>query len=331
MIIKSYDTKNFVEGKIFLFHGQNDGQKSIVINDFFRPKFKEKSSVNTYFEKDILKDKENFFSSIFSGSFFEEKKLIIIKEATENLRGIVEEITEKEIKDVTIILFSSILEKKSKLRNLFEKDKSLISVAFYPENNQSLVLFANNFFKEKKISISYETVNILVNKVSGNKENLISELNKIEMYLKNKKSISKEEIDKLTNITENNDISEVIDNCLAKNYTKISNLMNENNFSSDDTIIFIRIFLNKAKRLLNLLYNYSIEKDVNKVISNSKPPIFWKDKDIVKKQIKNWNIRQTENLISEINDVELLIKKNTVNSYFILLDFIFSKSKITNN
>ena len=71
------------------------------------------------------------------------------------MRGVVEEITEKEIKDVTIILFSSILEKKSKLRNLFEKDKSLISVAFYPENNQSLVLFANNFLK-KKISISYE-------------------------------------------------------------------------------------------------------------------------------------------------------------------------------
>ena len=325
MIIKSFEFKNNLSHNLFLFHGQNDGHKEDLINNLIKPKYK--TNIHNYTEKEILNNLDNFYNLIFTNSFFEEKKLIIIKDASDKIRPEIENIIQKKIDDILIILISSILDKKSKLRNLFEKDKKLVSVPFYLENNQTLLGLANKFFKEKKISISFETINILVNKANGERRLLKNELEKIEMYLKNKNNISSNEINKLTNTGENHDIGELVDNCLAKNNKHIKYIMNENNFSSEDSIVIIRTFLFKAKRLLNLLDIFNVHKNIDQTIASSKPPIFWKDKDVVKKQIKSWTLDQVKKLILEINEIELLIKTNAQNSIFILSDFILNKSK----
>ena len=325
MIVKSFELKNNLKKSFFLLHGHNDGQKETIINDLFKINYKD--STYLYFEKEILSNINDFYNSILSQSFFDNEKLIIIKDASEKIRNEIENLIQKKIDNVKIILVSAVLDKKSKLRNLFEKNESLVSVAFYLENNQSLLNLANKFFKDKKISISYETINILVQRSRGERKLLMNELEKIEIYLKNRTRITSEEINKLTNINENYDISELVDNCLAKNKKQIEILMNENNFGQEDLIIIIRTFLYKSKRLLNLINDFTIQKNIEKTISSAKPPIFWKDKDIVKKQIKSWSLDKVKKLILEINEVEFLIKTNSQNSTHILSDFIINKSK----
>ena len=325
MIVKSFELKNNLKKSFFLLHGQNDGQKETIINDLFKINYKDNTYL--YFEKEILSNINDFYNSILSRSFFDDDKLIIIKDASEKIRNEIENLIQKKIDNVKIILVSAALDKKSKLRNLFEKNESLVSVAFYLENDQSLLNLANKFFKDRKISISYETINILVQRSNGERKLLMNELEKIEIYLKNRTRITSEEINKLTNINENYDISELVDNCLAKNKKQIEILMNENNFGQEDLIIIIRTFLYKAKRLLNLINDFTIQKNIEKTISSAKPPIFWKDKDIVKKQIKSWSLDKVKKLILEINEVEFLIKTNSQNSTHILSDFIINKSK----
>ena len=325
MIVKSFELKNNLKKNYFLFHGYNDGHKETIINDLFKANYKENTYL--YFEKEILSNINDFYNSILSQSFFDDKKLVIIKDASEKIRNEIENLIQKNIDNVKIILVSAVLDKKSKLRNLFEKNESLVSIAFYLENDQSLLNLANKFFKDRKISISYETINILVQRSNGERKLLMNELEKIEIYLKNRTRITSEEINKLTNINENYDISELVDNCLAKNKKQIEILMNENNFGQEDLIIIIRTFLYKAKRLLNLINDFTIQKNIEKTISSAKPPIFWKDKDIVKKQIKSWSLDKVKKLILEINEVEFLIKTNSQNSTHILSDFIINKSK----
>ena len=325
MIVKSFELKNNLDHNIFLFHGQNDGHKEDLINNLIKPKYK--TNTYNYTEKEILNNLENFYNLIFTNSFFEENKLVIIKNVSDKIRPEIENIIEKETDNVLIILISDTLDKKSKLRNLFERNSTIVSVPFYLENNQTLVGLASKFFKEKKISISYETINVLVNKSNGERKLLLNELEKIEMYSKNKTNISSSEINMITNIDKNHDIGELVDNCLAKNNKHIKYIMNENNFSSEDSIIIIRTFLFKSKRLLNLLDIFNVHKNIDQTIASSKPPIFWKDKDVVKKQIKSWTLDQVKKLILEINEIELLIKTNAQNSIFILSDFILNKSK----
>jgi len=328
MILKTHDLNNNINAKIFLFHGVNEGQKEEVIEKKFKPVFGE--NVFKYYEKEIFSDIENFYNQVLSKSFFEKNKLIIIKDASDKIKDEIEILKSKKLDEIKIVLVCNILDKKSKLRNLFEKEKDLVSIAFYSDTNQTLTAITKSYFLSKNISISQESIDLLVNRANGERKNLNNELTKIESYLINKKKVDVEEIHALTNLSENYSINELVDNCLVKNKNKTIYILNENNFSFEDTIIIIRTFLIKTKRLMKLNQNLQKSKNIEKTIVSFKPPIFWKDKEVVKKQIKIWTLDKTYKLIKEINNVELNIKKNSINSLNILSDFILNTSE-TNN
>ena len=327
MIIKSYELNKIDvnTNKIFLLYGQNEGLKNEITKKYFINKFK--GNIYRYDEKEITDNNSDFFNVILSRSFFEEKKLFIISRVTDKLNSIIEEIIEKDIEDITIILNASILDKKSKLRKLFEKNKKIVCVPVYEDNAQTLILIARDFFKVNKISISQETINLLIDRSRGDRGNLINELNKIESYIKTHKIVSSEEIIKLTDLAENYNVSELLDNCLSKNSKKTINILNENNFSFEDCILIIRSFSNKLKRLQKIQKEYQKNKNLDSIISSFKPPIFWKDKDIVRKQVNKNDLEKIEDMIFKTNDIELLIKKNSDNAINIVSDFIINTSK----
>ena len=308
----------------FLLYGANQGQKNELIEKKFKKNLK---NVYNYEESEILNNEENFFNSVLSKSFFENEKLVIISRASDKIKKIIEEIIEKKIEDLTI----NILEKKSKLRNFFEKNKETICVAFYEDTHQTLMTIANNFFRENKISISQQAINLIVERTRGDRQNLSNELEKMQSFVKNKKNIEIKDILKITNLAENYDVSELIDSCLAKKNKKTINILNENNYALEDCILIIRTFLIKTKRLLKLSRELESEKNIENVIASYKPPIFWKDKQIIKLQINIWSSNNLENLIYKINEVELLIKKNSINSVNILSDFIIEQASQINN
>ena len=328
MILKTFNLDKDINAKIFLFHGVNDGQKDEIIKNKFIPIFGD--NVFKYYEKEILSNIENFYNQILSKSFFENEKLIIIKDASDKIKEHIEVLKKRISDDIKIIIISNLLDKKSKLRNLFEKDNDLVAIAFYSDNNQTLSSISKSFFLKKNISISQESINLLVNRAYGERKSLNNELQKIEGFLSNKNKISIEEIHALTNLSENYSINELVDNCLAKNRQKTIYILNENNFSFEDAIIIIRTFLIKTKRLIKLYQNLQVNKNIDKTIISFKPPIFWKDKQLVESQIKIWTLDRTYKLIEEINKVELNIKKNSINSLNILFDFILSTVKSNN-
>ena len=326
MILKSFELNkiNLKTQKFFLLYGENEGFKLQAIKKEFENKFL--GETQTYEEKEILNNENAFFDSINSKSFFEKEKLIIINRCTDKLKDTIEEIVEKKIIDIKIILNAGILEKKSKLRSFFEKSKEGVCIPFYADSAQTLSAIVNNFFREKKISISQQTINLLVDRCRGDRQNLNNELDKISNYSLNRKNINLDEILKLTNLAENYNASELIDGCLSKNLKKTVNILNENNYSAEDCILITRTFLIKLKRLFKIKKELELTKNIDNVITAFKPPIFWKDKETVKQQVGKWHLNQIENLIFETNEIELLIKKNSVNSLNILSDFIINKA-----
>jgi len=331
MIIKSFeiakiDLKN---KRFFLLYGANEGHKNEVIENNFKKKYLEKTYY--YDENEILNNQDNFFNEILSKSFFESEKLIIVNRASDKIKELLEEIIEKNIEDVVIVLNAGILEKKSKLRSLFEKNKVTVCIPFYEDNNQTLSTIISVFFRSKKIPISQQSINLIVERSRGDRKNLNNELDKVESFIKNKNKIEISDLLKLTNLAENYNVSELIDNCLAKNQKRTINILNENNYSLEDCILVIRTFLIKSKRLLKLCEQAQSNKDIDAIISGFKPPIFWKEKEIIKQQIRSWSYKGVLNLIFEINDIELLIKKNSNTSVNIMSDFIIGQATTSNN
>jgi len=324
--VKDFNINNVNNSNIFLFYGLNEGLKNEILSKYFLNNFK--GSLSRYEEKDIFENLENFYETIYTKSFFDNEKVIILSRVSDKSEKIISEILNKNLDSIKIILFSSILDKKSKLRNLFEKEKKLICTAFYEDNSFVLSKIAMNFFREKKISISNEAINFLVDRMGGDRNNLNNELIKIELYTAISKKINIEQLKILTNLSENYSISELVDNCLAGNSKRLCHILNENNFSSEDCILILRTILNKSKRNLKIRINYEKNDNLENAISQSKPPIFWKEKEIVKKQISNSSIKKIEQLIYKINSIEKMVKINSQNSIYIVSDFLLNEAVV---
>ena len=331
MIYKSFELGKIKlnNHKFYLFYGENEGLKDETIKNLFERNYQDK--IQRYEEKEILDNIESFFNGVLTKSFFDNKKLIIISRATDKIRKTIEDLMEKNPEDIQIILNSKNLEKKSTLRKFFEKEKSIVCVPFYEDNNQTLNSIISLFFRNKKIPISQQLINILVERSRGDRKNLNNELEKIENFSLNKKNLNIEEIIKLTNLADNYSASELVDHSLAKNTRKAVTILGENNYSDEDNIIIVRTLLAKLKRLVKIHELIDKKDDIDQAISSFKPPIFWKDKPLVTQQARSWKKWELKNLIYKSNEIELLIKKNSASGKNILSDFIINNSKKTNN
>ncbi|MBD1155866.1 DNA polymerase III subunit delta [Pelagibacterales bacterium SAG-MED16] len=322
MIIKSFELEKIISlnFSIHLIYGNNEGIKQDIVSNFYKKNYE--GEVFKYDEQDVLTNKDEFISSLLNKSLFETEKLIIISRGTDKLTTVINELLDRKEIGAKIIIKSSNLEKKSKLRNLFEKEKNVICTPVYEDDSRSLNFIINNFLKDYKLSLSQEIKNILIERSNGDRINLKNELSKLKNLSITKKKLSIEDVLKLSNLAENYSVFELSDNYLAKNSKKVSNILNENNYSSDDCILIIRTILNKSKRLLKIRNEVDNNKNIDQVISTIKPPIFWKEKEIVKKQAQSRSTNEVKNIIFKINDLEALVKKNTANSMLFVSNFI---------
>lgn len=322
MILKYFDFKkiNLKTQKFILLYGNNQGHKEEFLNENLKPILPK--NIYSYDETEVLKNIDDFQQTIFNKSFFDNDKLIIINRISEKSLKIIEEISNKEFNDIFFILLGGSLDNKSKIRKFFEKEINTVCIPFYEDNIQSLNLFTQKFIKKRKINISQQALNIIIERARGDRINLKNELEKIESFLLNKNKIDLNDILKLSNLSENYEISDLVDNCLSKNKKKIINILNENNFSNDESITISRIFLNKAKKILKLSEEYENNKDIELTISSAKPPIFWKEKEMTKRQIYKWSPKNIKELIYKLNEVELQIKNNMNNSNNLITNFI---------
>ena len=159
MILKSFELNKIKlnDYNYYLFYGNNEGLKEELRKNLFEKNYI--GEIHRYEEKEILDNKNDFHSSIFTKSFFDNEKLIIINRATDKIKDVIEELIERNLQDVLFILNSKNLEKKSILRKFFEKEKSTVCSPFYEDNNQTLNSLISQFFRAKKIPISQLLIN----------------------------------------------------------------------------------------------------------------------------------------------------------------------------
>ena len=322
MIVKNFELNKKIVNKydFFLLYGKNEGLQNEIIKSQFLKNFE--GQIDKYDEIEFLKNNEIIITNLLSKSFFDSKKILIISRTSDKITKAVEAIEQRGMTDVKIIIKSGVLEKRSKLRNYFEKNSNLITIPFYEDNIISLTSVVIAFINKHKIKLSRESINLLVNRACGDRENLKIELDKILYYSQSNNKIEFEHVQKLTNLAENYGVSELADSCLSRNKKNVSKILNENNYSDDDCILILRTLLAKSKRLLTIIKKFNETENLDSAISNLKPPIFWKEKESVKKQAITWKIDELKSKIYKINEIEFLVKSNSGKSLNLISDFI---------
>ena len=326
MIVKHFqlNEKNLLQKNFFLIYGNNRGLIQEITHDIIKTTINK--NVHKYQEDDILKNENDFLEKIFNKSFFDNDKIFIIKKSTDKILNIIEKIVSKNLSEIFFIFLSETLEKKSKLRNFFEKDKKLICIPVYEDNLKTLNDIAIRFINENKINISRQAIDVITQRASGDRINLINELNKIESYTTKKKKINLEDVLKITNLTDNYSISHFVDQSLLKNKNRMKKILNENIFNTEDCIVIIKTFLLKLKKLKKIKRSLIEGKNIDYIFSTYKPPIFWMDKETIQNQLKELSLNQINLLIKKINILELLIKKNSHISKKLINNFILERS-----
>ncbi len=324
MIVKSYEVGkiDISKYKIYLFYGKNEGLQIDLIDKYFLNKFT--GQINKYEENEFINNLNNIYSEIQTKSLFQNQRIFIISRVTEKFLKIAEEISNIDLDEIIIILKCSSLEKKSKLRNFFEKNDKFITIPVYEDNLNNLLSITQQFLIHNKIKLSKESINLIIGRASGDRNNLKKELNKIYNYSLTNNKIDFQTLEKLTNLAENHEVGDLVNNYLSKNIKNVSKILNENSYTDEDCILILRTLLNKSKRLLEIMRKNDDVKNIDKVMLGARPPIFWKEKESIKKQVNSWEICDLKAKIYKINEIEALIKKNSKNSLNIVSDFLIN-------
>ena len=324
MIVKSYEVGkiDISKYKIYLFYGKNEGLQIDLIDKYFLNKFT--GQINKYEENEFINNLNNIYSEIQTKSLFQNQRIFIISRVTEKFLKIAEEISNIDLDEIIIILKCSSLEKKSKLRNFFEKNDKFITIPVYEDNLNNLLSITQQFLIHNKIKLSKESINLIIGRASGDRNNLKKELNKIYNYSLTNNKIDFQTLEKLTNLAENHEVGDLVNNYLSKNIKNVSKILNENSYTDEDCILILRTLLNKSKRLLEIMRKNDDVKNIDKVMLGARPPIFWKEKESIKKQVNSWEICDLKAKIYKINEIEASIKKNSRNSLNIVSDFLIN-------
>ena len=337
MIIKSYELKKnktkILKNNLFLLYGENFGLKK-DIRKFIIAEIEnedDKIEILSLYEKEIIDNQENFYSLIYSGSLFSNKKIISIYEASDKIHEKINEVYNKYPKDVFIIIFSGVLEKKSKLRTFFEKNEKTFCIPCYLDNERDLETLAQLELKKNNITLSREVINLLIEKSNSDRNNLRNEIEKIKSYSLTKKNIELDEIKSLINFSGDYKSDNLVNECLCGNISQYKKIISELYASTVNQIFLLRILSNKIQRLLKIKEQANKSENIDTLINNSKPTIFWKEKPLVKKQLNLWSLDDLKKMIDDINSTELLCKKNPQISNSIFFNFFSEICKKANN
>lgn len=309
MIHKSYLLEQNLESiykyKIFLFYGENHGLKR-DFKEKIRILNKDKEILNL-FQEEILKNKDMLFNEINTQSLFNKERIFLINEADDKIIDLISEI-DNSIKDEKIYIFSNILEKKSKLRNYFEKSKNCGISACYADNEITIKKIILNKLREYK-GLTNDLVNLIIRNTGTDRNKINNEIDKIKSCFSNKKI----EIDKITsllNLKVNEDFNQLKDEALNGNRSKTNKLLASTVFEGENNVYYLNLInqrINKLREINELKKN---EKNVEIIVNNLRPPIFWKDKAIIIEQSNKWNEKKIHNILKKTYHIELQVKSN---------------------
>ena len=323
MILKSYIVEQNLnilnEYQAVLLYGENDGIKDDVKNKL--KTLNSDSEIVTFFENEIIKNKNILYENIINESLFNEKKLIIIQSATDKIFNEILECLEKFRKNIKIYIFCENLDKKSKLRNLFEREKKLAILPCYDDNEKTLINYVSkNLFGYK--GLTGEIIDLIITNSGSNRKIIKSEIIKVKDFFV-EKLINKEQLLEILNIRNDVNFEEIRDNALGGKKEKTNRLLSEVDLANEESFFYLN---NINFRILKLIEIHKANKNFSnyeKTLNNLKPPIFWKDKPVYLEQLKKWNLNKLNKTANKISETEILMKKNSyIRNDLVIKDFI---------
>ena len=310
MIYKSYllenNTKSIYSQKAFLFYGENEGLKS-EFKKIIKTENSRSQSLN-FNQEEIIKNSNLLINEITNKSLFEDSKIIFIDQVNDKILNILDEELIKSLDKEMIFLFTGILDKKSKIRNYFEKSNFCGITACYKDNEITIKKIISEKLNKFK-GLTPQILNLIIDNTGLDRNKINNEIEKIESCFLDK-IIDANKLELLLNIRANDDFNQLKDDALNGNKVNTNKLLGDTVFEPENNIFY----LNSINQRINRLKEMEELKDKNSnlevLLSNLKPPVFWKDKPMLIEQSKKWNKNKIQDALNKTYKAEIEIKSN---------------------
>ena len=324
MILKSFEVENNIKSilnyKFILIYGENIGLKEALKKNIVNAN--NKAEIVNIYQEDIAKNKDVILNEVKNVSLFTEEKIIVINQVNEKIISDIEDLRDSK-ENIKIILIAELLDKKSKLRSLFEKTSNLAAIPCYNDTEITLRKLIQIELKNFK-NLNPNTINMILNYSNLNRKTILNNIEKIKSFYE-KRILSEDTLEILLNADRNEVFENIRDAALNGDKVKLNNLLGNFTFANEDTYLYLNMINYRLIKLLDILKlnenNQSIELTINKM----RPPIFWKDKPIFLKLLKKWDKQSIIGALEYLREVEKKMKNNSaINNLTII------KNSITN-
>ena len=332
MIFKSYQIRENFEvinnKKSILIYGENLGLKN-DIKEFFKKKYK-KTEIISFFQNEIIKNKNTLLNETFNVSLFNSQKTIIIFETSEKITATIKEIVEKKEKGYKIILLAGELEKKSKLRNIFEKDNELAIIACYSDTEITLRNYVSSMLKQYE-NLDNNIIDLIIENSNKDRNIIKNEIDKIKNCFP-EKEIKTQELPDLLNYREIKDFEEMRNVTFTGNKEKLADLLSYAKFSNEDVIYYMSSLINRLKKIQETLKISEEGRNLEESLNLLKTKVFWKDKSRFIDEVKRFDMNKIDQTLQKLKEMEILVKtQSKINSEVILKNFLVSLCNIQSN
>ena len=315
MKIKSYQIEECIKKSKFcsyLIYGQNKGlvkEKINKIKEIFSNINKEVETIKLT-NDEIKENPEKLYNEFNTFSLSRNKKLLHILNVKDDIKNIIEETINPN--PFCLVLFESgELTPKSKIRKLFEKEKFLSILPCYYDTENDIKELIDKFFKNNNISISNSLKSILATQLGSERNIIKNELEKIVLFLKNKKKFNERDI--LNCVSDNYyfNFSDLNYSICDGNLIRLDKTIKQLYLEGVNPITLLR---STAKHFQKILFvNEKIENglNINDSLKLLKPPIFFLYINQFKQHIKSWKTKLCYKVIERIFDAERHCKLNS--------------------
>ena len=313
-----------------LLYGQDYGlisdRSSLIINSFLNNLDEKQNSLNIIdiSNSNLLQNPESLEMEVSSISLLSRKKIVRIKDASDALMKIIDDYFVYSHPDCLIILLSDSLSPRSKIRKFFEVHNDAVILPCYSDDKKSIISLISRALKKEDIIIDEKDIELFANYLGIDRLITKAEIEKAILYAGKEKKLNANDITSFISDQASLGIDELYDYSLNGDLEGAYRVLNRIQKEGVPAIQIIRSFIRQMQSLYRIIHALAISSNINSILDNFKPPIYFKRKDNVRAHTQKWSFDKLNKALLLLESAEVSCKSPKSNPSIIAKQAILS-------
>ena len=289
--IDKYIKKPDTTIKVFLVYGSNEGLQAEYVKSLTTvicPNIYDPFQVVYLNGADVNADSSTLMAEYASQSLLGGRRVIVIKDADNNLTKHIKTMLETINSDTLVIISGAGFNKKSSLVTLAESREDMAVIACYEDRDEDVYTTVRNKLVENGYTIGNEALKILCARLSNDRKTNLGEIEKLITYKKKKKDIAVVDVETIVSDASSSTSDDVCYYAAGGDSEKAQKAFYKMINEGNEPISIVRNLTYHFSKLLTVLGYVENGETPDKAIYKLVPRIIFFREPAFKRQLSFW-------------------------------------------